>query len=300
MFVAKMHRFPAVAAALCACLSQVWVENAHACSRILLDPAERSDQILPRDLTYDVPINTRIWVGGKFTTLNEGARLDLPRLITLREAESGTEVEGSQSLLDTDDIETTGMVFSVFSPGADLAPDTEYQVVVQGEILSRFITGSQGDTTAPEIPTVRVTGTTEHAPDRTGFDCSFPATATYEWESAEDDTIRLVAQITDRSAPNLVEESIEGALEVVTTEGVFTVAEFSDAETITLQVSAFDLSGNFSGWGETFDTQLSFGPGGCACLTNAAPGPWGGLPFSLALMGLVFAGLKRRGKKVPR
>jgi hypothetical protein len=262
---------------------------AHACSRILFDPAERSEEILPADRTYDIPVNTRIWVGAKHTLLNEGSRLDIPREVQLLKADDLSKVAGTQSLLDTADIETSGMAFSVFTPSQVLETQTEYQVVVQGEILAQFITGEHQDTTAPDIPENRITGTTAHDPDSTGFECSFPATATYEWESMEDAPIRLVAQIVDRNAPDLDEDTLEGALEVVTTEKVFTVAEFSDAEIITLQFAAFDLAGNFSGWSAPQETQLRSGGVGCACMKRRVP-----IPISLGLLLFLGLSLKRR------
>ncbi|MFN7134862.1 MAG: Ig-like domain-containing protein [Myxococcales bacterium] len=235
------------------------------------------DFLAPRNGASDVPLNTRLWFG-------EFREDRPPREHVLRDA-AGNVLNGSWSVLSA-----SLTRLHVFTPLQELAPRTRYEVVLRDGIVASFVTGERRDDVAPAVPRIReVTEHVDSAFERSSCDPAQLLRVSFE---ADDDaqlavldrgrTARLDPAVPTGEVTELDVPSAAGApREFSVGRGPCRVnwPEAARGRSTTIRVGAFDLAGNFSGFGP--EEEIGFSVCGC----SSAPGAltWAGL-LALAVL----------------
>jgi len=253
-------------------------------SAFALDYAEPGEYaVLPADGSLQVPTNSLIWIGAD--------NLDDDEVLTLE-----TELETIQ-LVEGAEVLTAQGSMVVYDPGSLIVGAT-YSIVVDGgtagpRTLAQFGVGDVEDHEPPDAPEVQVDEVVEL--DDWGF-----SGVTFSWESAE----ALTVVDLDGTA-SLDETYPAGSVQAVTSHGSARLGSgdgctesWPEAEPGAygeFRFGAYDLAGNFSGWGEPLFAELG-GDGQlwrCGTMCSSA-GTFSASGLTMSLVALMLGWRRRR------
>jgi hypothetical protein len=268
---------PLLAAALAAAALLARSTEARACSCI--PPRTFTSMLAPFDGQTGVPVNTKLWVGvghvrsDEFPPRPDGLRL-------MGQGEAPVEFTLGELASDFD------LVF-VLTPAAPLERGARYELFDGDLRLSSFLVDTPADTTPPAIP--RVVDVDSHRSTDWLWDDSCGPSAFVSF-SLEHDGVVMVG---DRERTSSLEPGGPSGEVTHLTEGpVMSFGrmacstnweEAAYGATTTVRFGAFDLAGNFSGFGEPEHGRV--GDLGCGC---------GGDAGALGLVALLSLALARR------
>ncbi len=235
--------------------------------------------VAPADRATGVPLNTRIWIGA-------GEIFDAPPHLAVElHEEPSTIRNGGWTLL-----EAPNAKLHVFTPAAELKPNTRYRIVINGERRAEFTTGEARDEEAPASPVL--VGQEENLESSTfGAVSSCGESATVALTVESDAPILLLDRAgTSGFDPTTLHGSVT-AIEVDqgTTQRMLVVGqggctsnwpEAGRGESTQVRLGAMDLAGNFSGFGAA--EEIGFGV--CGCSSGSGAVTWAGLAGALAFL----------------
>ena len=247
-----MRRLLALLVAACSLLV---ARDASACDCV--PPHTATELLAPADGANDVPPNAKIWIGAGFTTVEDAS-------LTLLD-KAGKPVAGHTQAL------TSGWdLITVFAPDAPLVEGQTYSVKVGGKQVSRFAVKGGTDLTAPAIPTA---GTIEVEIDEGRSDCG----ATYMGrvnflsdglvmvlDREGESTLDPLGPSGNVSAISFRSERRAGdRISVGRGPCVNNWPAAKPGAKTQVRLGAFDLAGNFSGFGPPVSVVLR-APCGCS------------------------------------
>ncbi len=226
-----------------------------------------------------IPLNTKIWIGRMELVGLNGLSPD--KVVAVRNAR-GETLGGGWSTLEAGRQELL-----VFSPVRELEPNTEYTVSLGNDGRFSFVTGTEHDTEPPPVPVI--TGQSDHTslPDF-GSTCGDSGSAIVKVSVTSEGSLVVVdrerTSTFDHAAINGRISAFEegtGELQLSLGSGpcLATWSEAGRGETTRIRVGAYDLAGNFSGFGSEEEIGISV----CGCSSASGAFGWLGLVGALAL-----------------
>lgn len=211
--------------------------EADACS--CAAPTRDPQIVAPLPDATEVPLNAKVWIGVGHTG-------DTPafanKTITLREV-SGAHVATTASVLAM-----RYAAVQVLSPAAELVASTTYEVLVDGESLAQFTTGTTRVETTPSRPSVISSTPSFYEPE--GYDSCGPSYG--ESFKVQSDNV-LTVMVQDTSEVDTT------ALSGGATQLLFSASNQIDAEYRSPMIGMSGCFTNWSGAGRGASTNVRFG-----------------------------------------
>lgn len=238
----------------------------------------------PEDGAVDVPLNALVWIGHHYVYRFEPAIL--------------LDQEGAEVPSEPHVLESNGADYWIIVPDEPLDASTTYQVVLDDDVLSTFTTGEHWLEGPPPAPEVGEELSRTNSGSSLSMGC---AVVSVRLEVFHEGLLAVAdiggeAKLSPALASGSVSEVLEDFESYIGRGCCYTTySEAQGGGTTEVRYGAFDIAGNFSGWGEpvtiTFPYRLA---------PSCAVGSTSQSPLGTVLVLLLGLGVVRAGRAIRR